>query len=627
MAFTVNLTWTNKSVNISKQAIHFGDETTPILVDGNVSAAATTYTHLLPEEYTSGKVYYRVSSIVTTAEGDVVETSELLTIDLDVNQGFIYHTTSTVYNIVSLSAFQAIFADGTIITPSAMEIPGAGVSAYLLNTNQVAGRTRILPLNGNTFDILSISSLVTSIESWGDYTYVAHPEVTSSPKAITIAPEGLVGVPNVAPNIADFTSLFEGALLLNDPNLISWDMSNATICERMFYGCNALNQPLGVWNTSHIENMEGMFGYTYAFDQDLSQWCVPHTPDSVIYGSMFESSAIVDEHKPVAFSCPRNEINFVTIVDQNTYRGLVGIGGTETYSLDFYTNINGDPVWTSSNEAIMTVDNGTVTGVSPGTATITLTIEGVTSTITLEARPVFQSMQVTKPAGAGSVQLQFILNRPQPLHLVVKDTYGAIQVIDLNPFESINITFYTNGTDESIVEIYCPFEKLPNVIFNNITVVNQWPGGGWDGMSLGAAIVTVPTSIPTSVTSFAGLFANTANFNQDISGWNTVNITNFDQMFMYATNFNQDISGWNTSNVESMQQSFYGATTFNQPIGSWNVSKCTNMQQAIGYTTAFDQDLSQWCVPAVYNYNFAVGSGIQPEHLPVWGTCPRGENL
>lgn len=74
---------------------------------------------------------------------------------------------------------------------------------------------------------------------------------------------------------------------------------------------------------------------------------------------------------------------------------------------------------------------------------------------------------------------------------------------------------------------------------------------------------------------------------------------------------------------------FSGATAFNQDISGWDVSSVTNMYQMFEGATAFNQDLSQWCVPLISSLpnSFATGSALIAGNLPVWGTCPRGENI
>ena len=57
-----------------------------------------------------------------------------------------------------------------------------------------------------------------------------------------------------------------------------------------------------------------------------------------------------------------------------------------------------------------------------------------------------------------------------------------------------------------------------------------------------------------------GLFGNCINFNQDISGWNTINVTTMNSMFQGATSFDQDIRAWNISKVTNFTNMFSGAT-------------------------------------------------------------------
>jgi len=75
----------------------------------------------------------------------------------------------------------------------------------------------------------------------------------------------------------------------------------------------------------------------------------------------------------------------------------------------------------------------------------------------------------------------------------------------------------------------------------------------------------------------AGMFYF-ADFNQDISNWDTSQVTNMAAMFSYVYNFNQDISNWNTSQVTNMGSMFSYANSFNQDISNWDTSQVTNME-------------------------------------------------
>ena len=164
-----------------------------------------------------------------------------------------------------------------------------------------------------------------------------------------------------------------------------------------------------------------------------------------------------------------------------------------------------------------------------------------------------------------------------------------------------------------------------------------------------ANLVSVPDSIPITVTNMIGMFYgatsfnqnignwDTSNvtsmthmfygatsFNQNIGSWDTSNVTNINNMFYGAESFNQNIGNWDTSNVTSMTYLFYGATSFNQDIGSWDTSKVAYMTYMFYEATKFNQDLKQWNVGNIQPepYNFATNSALTAGNKPIWGTTP-----
>jgi len=116
----------------------------------------------------------------------------------------------------------------------------------------------------------------------------------------------------------------------------------------------------------------------------------------------------------------------------------------------------------------------------------------------------------------------------------------------------------------------------------------------------------------------------------NLNSWDVSNVTNMSEMFYGGQKFDQDLSNWDTSNVTDMYRLFSGSDNFNQDISGWNTSKVTNMAAMFDRSYAFDQDLSVWCVTLIGSYpsNFATEAAFwtKPEHMPQWGTCPRGED-
>mgnify|MGYP000891905444 CR=1 FL=1 len=151
-------------------------------------------------------------------------------------------------------------------------------------------------------------------------------------------------------------------------------------------------------------------------------------------------------------------------------------------------------------------------------------------------------------------------------------------------------------------------------MFRGVTTINDPDIGLWN---------------TSNITNMYRMFEGATAFNQDISGWNTSSVVNMYGMFVDASTFNADIGGWDTSSVTNMYRMFEGATAFNQDISGWNTSSVTSMSFMFEGATAFNQDLSQWCVPLISSKptDFDLGANAWVLPKPVWGTCPRGENL
>ncbi|QXW24568.1 DUF285 domain-containing protein [Acinetobacter johnsonii] len=99
----------------------------------------------------------------------------------------------------------------------------------------------------------------------------------------------------------------------------------------------------------------------------------------------------------------------------------------------------------------------------------------------------------------------------------------------------------------------------------------------------------------------------------------------FAPIFAACTQINDpNISEWDVSAWPNLGGMFQLAQAFNQPLDNWDVSNVVNMNGIFQGAIAFDQDLSMWCVAKVLSEpeGFATGTALQPEHMPVWGTCP-----
>ena len=245
---------------------------------------------------------------------------------------------------------------------------------------------------------------------------------------------------------------------------------------------------------------------------------------------------------------------------------------------------------------------------------------------------------IAAPAGKHKV----VLKEPREATYVGIGGEALVELHNFPTLSSVNtVNTRPNNPSPNLV-------KVPTTLPSNITHIQYMFSGAtsfnqdismWDTSNVtdmyymfnGAIAFNQPLNswIVSNVTDMSNMFENAIAFNQDISGWDVSNVTNLARMFINATAFDQDIGGWDVSKVTNMNAMFNGAISFNQPLNSWNVSNVTDMYNMFENAIAFNQDLSQWCVSNITEHPSAFDLGATNWTLPkpVWGTCPRGENI
>ena len=76
--------------------------------------------------------------------------------------------------------------------------------------------------------------------------------------------------------ISDMTFLFYENNFNQD--ISSWDVSNVTDMNYLFFGAETFNQPIGSWDVSNVINMDKMFSNSQ-FNQDIGSWDVSNVTD------------------------------------------------------------------------------------------------------------------------------------------------------------------------------------------------------------------------------------------------------------------------------------------------------------------------------------------------------------
>ena len=90
-----------------------------------------------------------------------------------------------------------------------------------------------------------------------------------------------------------------------------------------------------------------------------------------------------------------------------------------------------------------------------------------------------------------------------------------------------------------------------------------------------------------------------ANFNGDVSYWNTSAVTSMIGTFSGASSFNIDLSRWETAAVTHVHGMFKGTKSFNGDISTWKTGSIVNMKSLFGISSSgvvsgFNGDISKW---------------------------------
>ena len=371
----------------------------------------------------------------------------------------------------------------------------------------------------------------------------------------------LVTVPNTLPNtVTNISNMFDGASNFNQ-NISGWNVSNVTDMSSMFQTASKFNQAIGIWNVNNVTNMSNMFNNATNFNKNIGGWNICNVTDM--------SNILL------------NATNFDTLNFTNTLIGWAALPLLKT-GISLY---GGNSIYNFASSALSKLKDLYKWNFSNHVCVIK-TQDSLSLTLSAIPAGTFVSLPL------GNINGTFLVN------------WG-----DSTPVQTaLSHTYNSNGTYNILIAIISePLTYIRNFGLPNwsgsmyLTAINEWGNIGLSNLNYigGAALVSVPNTLPLTVTNMNSMFQNATNFNQNISGWNVSQVTTMNSMFQNATNFNQNISGWNVSQVTTMNSMFQNATNFNQNINDWNVSEVTNMNSMFQNATKFNQNISGWVVSNV----------------------------
>ena len=468
-------------------------------------------------------------------------------------------------------------------------------------------------------------------------------------------------------NVTNMSSMFRNCTSFNQ-DISSWDTSKVTTMASMFQTCKVFNQPIGSWNTAKVTTMTSMFSAAPAFNQDLSFWCLPNISS---LPTTFDSGTTswLPEKKPRWGTCYRGE--FLTEV-KTAVQPELGVEPLETVYIET------DTFKFTTKSLLESVSVKTLTILTPPTVNLWSLKEngkliadhtGFSSKGISNEISVLKYNTITIPINLiGTRDFEFV-GGGEFIELIYSDAEAIKQIPSLSlTVDSFSSTLQGFRFNLPNVELTVP-EALPQTITN------------LSHMFAGCNLFNQDISMwnTSNIIRMDNTFKDCYNFNQPISYWNTSKVTTMENMFLNCTNFNQYLNLWDSSKVRTIKgmfencvqfnsplnawvltslgivsSVFKNAVSFNQPLNNWNVSKVSmfdsmfegaikfnqdistwNLKSALNLDSMFkeahrfNQDLSNWCVGLIVtkplNFDINAVSWFLPN--PIWGTCPRNENL
>ena len=385
-------------------------------------------------------------------------------------------------------------------------------------------------------------------------------------------------VPTILSN-TNFSFLFGSVSIpsANFGNLNSWDVSNVTNMNQMFYYCTNFNQNINSWNVSNVTNMNEMFNNCNNFNQNINPWNVSNVTNM---NSMFNSCT--------NFNQPLNLWTVTAVTNMNSMFYLC---------TRFNQNINN---WIMPNVTNMnSMFNGCFRFNQPlnGWTISAVTNMGSMFTSCYMFNQDISEWNVSTVTNMSNM-FQYCSSFNQPLN-----SWNVSNVTNMGNMFNSCTNFNQDISSWNTAKV-----DTMNYMFQNCNQFNQ-PLNNWNVSNVyeisymfkGCFNFNQPLNLwnTIKVTNMGQMFYRCTQFNQDISGWNVSIVTSMNGMFKDCSNFNQPLNSWIVSNVTDMGNMFNNCVKFNQPLNSWNVSKVTTMRQLFDGCTIFNQDISSWDVSHV----------------------------
>ena len=414
-------------------------------------------------------------------------------------------------------------------------------------------------------------------------------------------------------SVTNMNDMFQNALAFNS-DISNWDTSSVTTMNSMFANAPAFNSDISAWDTSNVTNMSQMFASATSFNSDISNWNISNVTDMT---RMFSNTP--------SFSTDISNWNVSSITNMSfMFSGTEFNQDISMWDVSNVTNMNG--MFYSTGSFNQDLSGWCVSNIPEEP----VDFNGGSRTAWTLPKPVWGTCPRGEDGSVPVIPEEPVEYGPIGLKADYSGT-GWYKATDTGTVFSKDVpALETMVFEEGGREYISVYTKEDAKLYGSRAAISNLQNTS----NMFAYDTTFNEDISSwdmsNVTDMYSMFSGASNFNQDISKWNVSKVKNMGYVFKSAVNFDQYIGDWNTKAVTNMPQMFSSASNFNQDISKWNVSKVTNMDYMFYGANKFNQDLSLWCVPTQNSESGAMAVDATPSWTlpkPVWGTCPRGENV
>lgn len=131
---------------------------------------------------------------------------------------------------------------------------------------------------------------LTLVENWGTTAWTSMQTAFRGCNNLQVT---ATDVPDLS-GVTDMSKMFERCTNLNSPgNINTWNTTAVINMQNMFDFASAFNQNIGAWNTAAVTNMSGMFVGASSFNQNIGSW---NTGAVTLMANMFNGASSFNQN-------------------------------------------------------------------------------------------------------------------------------------------------------------------------------------------------------------------------------------------------------------------------------------------------------------------------------------------